>query len=521
MSEPFDPDAYLNSTAFNPDEYLAKTAPPPAASGPTWQKAMARGGLQGATLGYGDEGTGLITGAIQKTLNALPLSMADKVAGLLGAGDFAPAPAMDAYRFSRNTERLANAEAQKAHGGEYLGGNLIGGLATAPLLPGGGAKGWKQLAKTGAKLGAIGGFGMSDADLTTGELKNYGRAALDTGIGTAVGAGLGAGFGKLFSPSTPEALQSFANQKALNALGALKPQMNELGYEAAQKLGLAALRKKVVTPIASKATMATRAEALRSKAGKAISGALDESDALALPAERINSIEAAARLDTVADELAKKPALAGIADKFKAQAEIIRTRQDAGPMSLSAFEENVARPYKQITNWSDNISLPKQTMQKLPMALEGEVERIAGNVDSRTGAGSLAKYLQAKSDYGTAAGLSDIAQEGLKRGTNNSLGLPALLMGAATATAGHSNAGHLLMGALGAGGGKLLSLYGDQLAATGANRAASIIRALRGSNVAEQVATPALSALERFMPALRGGSDQEALAAALRGAGQR
>lgn len=156
----------------------------PALGGPSELEALGRGGLQGATLGFGDELAGYGTAEMQALTNLLPKALRAKL-------DLVEAPASDAYRYSRDLERERNDAAQKAHGGHYLGGNLAGGL----FMPGGaalsGAKGLSALVKTGAALGAGAGLGSSDVDLTRDmTAKDAGRLAIDVG-GNAVLGGAG------------------------------------------------------------------------------------------------------------------------------------------------------------------------------------------------------------------------------------------------------------------------------------------------------------------------------------------
>jgi len=130
----------------------------------------ARGALQGATLGYADE------------LHGLGGALADKLTGKEGSFG-------DLYRATRDEHRRLDAAHKAAHPNYYGGGELMGALATAPVVPGG---------VLGSMVyGAGAGLGGSTADLTKGE---YGRAALDTGIGAGAGAlahGVASGFGWL------------------------------------------------------------------------------------------------------------------------------------------------------------------------------------------------------------------------------------------------------------------------------------------------------------------------------------
>lgn len=222
MAATDDIDALIASTpaAKSEADLDALIANTPAEAAPTGRpEALARGGLQGATLGFGDEGTGGATAILQALTNALPQSARDKL-------DLVRAPAGEAYRYSRDLERARNKAAESAHGGYYLGGNLLGGLATAPLLPGLQAgRNAGLLARTaigaanGLALGGVAGLGASEAELAKGEL---GKAATDMGIGAGAGALIGGSLpiaGNLLS-RFPGVLRRVGTRAAKAALGA-------------------------------------------------------------------------------------------------------------------------------------------------------------------------------------------------------------------------------------------------------------------------------------------------------------
>ena len=177
-------------------------------------ESAGRGLIQNGLMGFGDE----IAGGIN---NALDLGQA----GLHNLGEYTgldlanPSPSqVDAklratgttgnsllddkhtmYSEGRDQFRAEDKAAQEQNPLSYLGGGLVGGGLTLPLIPGGAITGATTAAKigsaalTGAKLGAISGLGSSDADLadSTGtlndKLNNIGQAATDTAIGAGIG----------------------------------------------------------------------------------------------------------------------------------------------------------------------------------------------------------------------------------------------------------------------------------------------------------------------------------------------
>lgn len=146
-------------------------------------ESLGRGALSGASFGFSDE----LTGAGEALATTNPLQE-DYLKTLLSN-----------YKKSRDESRAAYKAAEEANPATYMAGDIGSGLLTGLLTGGAGAvanlgkvgirQGAKELAKVGAKQGAAVGLGMSEADLTEGEIP---KAALDTAIGAGLGAGVGA-----------------------------------------------------------------------------------------------------------------------------------------------------------------------------------------------------------------------------------------------------------------------------------------------------------------------------------------
>src|SRR3954466_14781476 len=115
---------------------------------PSKLEALARGGGQGATLGFGDEAGAAVGAALQKVL---PES--------LGGIDYGKSYA-DLYRENRDVFRRENEAARAAHPVVYGGGEVAGGL---PLM---GATGAGGSAGGAALQGGAQGAGLSSADVT-------------------------------------------------------------------------------------------------------------------------------------------------------------------------------------------------------------------------------------------------------------------------------------------------------------------------------------------------------------------
>lgn len=170
----------------------------PEAAPPSTREAVARGALQGASLGFGDEAAAAID------------TVASKIPGVRSFAQMfqdASLPRVDnpdlSYSERRDAYRKKNKAAQEEHPYAYGAGELAGGIATSPLLPGGAAATGVKMgakaaalaaAKAGATAGAIQGLGSSEADLTKGDVAG---ALRDTRNSALAGAAFGGALGYL------------------------------------------------------------------------------------------------------------------------------------------------------------------------------------------------------------------------------------------------------------------------------------------------------------------------------------
>lgn len=203
--------------AFKWEDQLEEPATAAAPQGFQWDAnpeepvgvgdALVRGLAQGETADFADE-----------LLSAEVLAKRRLAQGVLAAMKQGPgagfralmAPgARDAYREMRDSLRAGNAQAREQKPLAYGAGQVLGALATAPFVPGGGAK-LSQMVMQGAGLGATSGLGASEAELTEGDPGQVARALLDTGAGGLLGAGAGlvaGGIGKLLGKASQAAAQ--------------------------------------------------------------------------------------------------------------------------------------------------------------------------------------------------------------------------------------------------------------------------------------------------------------------------
>lgn len=162
---------------------LAPAAAPAPKATPGVGMSAAKGAVQGATLGFGDE------------IQAAGDFVASKVPGLrtvlqaLNRGGGAPIdnPALT-YQQRRDAYRANDKAAQAANPVAFGAGELAGGVAVPVLGVGAGGGVVRTLAR-GAALGGVGALGNSEADLTKGDVAN---AAKDAATGTVGGLVMGA-----------------------------------------------------------------------------------------------------------------------------------------------------------------------------------------------------------------------------------------------------------------------------------------------------------------------------------------
>lgn len=222
---------------------ISQEIPEPVEKPNTYAESLIRGGLQGVSFGLADEALGgaktgwdVLTG---------PTKIKDIVAK---------------YRELRDRERFLDDKARRDNPATYTTGELGGGVVST-LLPGGA---WMQAGKaatlgqklgTAAKVGALIGAGTSTADLTKGELGEFGEdVAAGAGTG-AVTQGILSGLGKAIK-STPKIPHKLANivlntpeeiteTYIKNRAGVLNaPKRFELGRDIGEE-GLERLKKEV------------------------------------------------------------------------------------------------------------------------------------------------------------------------------------------------------------------------------------------------------------------------------------
>lgn len=316
----FDPDAYLaekGGGAFDPDVYLREKAINDRAAHVGPGESFGRGAAQGATLGFGDEAQGLVQAAGQKMLP-------EKMGGIDYGKGF-----MDLYRESRDTARVENESARRAHAKPYLAGEVTGGLAPSALLPTGAASAFAQ--------GAAQGAGYSNADSARGLA---GDILVGSGLGLA-GHGAGAAVSKAGT-----ALAGVARGGAAKAAGRAGTQAAEESADAIGSLAgkYGGLRQTENNAILS--SLDLEARGLLTSANQAKLNALKQSGRVqeALNESVANNLEF---LDTRVGEVASAKSALQAAQQGAPQAIAARTAELSTPQigkDVASFAKSYAEP---------------------------------------------------------------------------------------------------------------------------------------------------------------------------------
>lgn len=500
-------------------------------------ESLLRGAAQGATLGFSDELVGLGKG------------IAGKVSG---EGNFG-----DLYTKYRDQDRLRNEAAQLDNPKTYIGGNLVGGVATS-LVPGVGlAKGASALGNVAraAKLGAYIGAGTSEADLSKlgdgydtakTELKSF---AGDVAGGAAVGAatqGAASVAGKALGALKPSALNKFADVKTLKAAGYRGPDLKTMA-EAEKQAAAGVLNEKgVVKAFDSLDNIAKKAGAAKEEAGAAIGSALKNVDDLvseakglvdsgkmggSMPAQAKENLKGQidkqfqfnmdriarrlrteiiepnvdnpllksemSKLGTLADDFASKgPKTLATGNVIKGtQGKVTNFDSDTVPQ---AFKKEV---YGIINNELDDVVAKTGNLESAVAKAKGNALGQT-NVQARNQSASDA-YKSAKGAYGVLKQTEETAQSRLGQNQGNrEISLTDTIAGGAALASGGAPA------AVAVGGlNKLARQYGDSVMAVSARKAADIIerapKALgKFASVLEQAAgkgAPSLDATHKLL----------------------
>lgn len=431
-------------------------------SDPTIGESLLRGGAQGATLGFADE----ITGAGEALFDKL-------------TGD--DARLADLYTRARDESRARYREARETNPKSYIGGELLGGVASLALAPE--VATLKGAAALGAGTGAISALGGSEDDLTTNEGQI--SAAKKVALASLIGWGLGAGGKWVADKFAPSALEPIAERRAAKAAGAMKSDFMKLGDDKLREAGRVALDTGIIKPgFSGTDEMIARNQGVQDIAGRTIGNTMDVIDDAGLKVYRPkNALDQFLKEAPDVRDPAMRPLRGKVADMTASLARkdrygmrTMRSAQDYKEMlqKLAYGERQTLQPGQEVTNLAR-----KSVADEMERATAAGAEQL-GDPEL------LSHYLEAKKVYGGTKALGKLLS---KRQSgelgNQAAGLPEL--GAATATAaatGNPSA------AIGAGGAlKAIKRYGNQNAAWTADRISKTIQWISDKAPANVVST--------------------------------
>lgn len=456
--------------------------------------AIARGIVQGGTLGFGDELMGAIDAAAAGNAvlevdpavnpNGPAISKSWGAAQPAGTKPIIPESVPEApsdeetYRRMRDRYRADNDASRRAFPKTYMGGEIAGGLAVP--IPGGAAvKGAGILAKAkaaapgAAALGAAYGLGSSEAELTDSKLDPMGAAkdaAVGAGFGaasTVPGAILGRGLDKLSARFGKVA--DDASAKAVGLRPGITNAAEQLGMTAddMRDLGRAAREEGLIPVFGSKEAVGKRAAGKMATEGQRIGEVYDELQksgvapdfaGIALDASKNigakNARDASGALirDHLNRPVRVQTPLApdqvrNMRDANKHIHDFVAAGEGPSPGGWDTVREMKSRAQKAVSQQWD-VPLEEELFKD---AVRGTTRGIENRVGGIVGPTQQAKLLDANRGYGLGADVSDLAEKAATR--EQALKSPSLGWGITTGLV--SGGGAATMYGPGAGGAAL------------------------------------------------------------------
>lgn len=516
----FDPDAYLsqnptppkpsgapakNLGEFNPDEYLLKkqvSSAPSESDSMGQAKAALQGFGQGAAAGYLPQLQAVAGGL-------LPNPTADIDKKLREQGfDVQNSP--DTYLSRRDQFVKEQQELQKQYPKTYLGSQIGGAIASAPLAS-------KALGAVAPALTATEGVGKAGriaraagAGAAMGFAQNPGDVEGQIGaqipertmgaVGGAVTGGVLQGAGEAVS-GAGKRLSEYAQIKAFKSTGAmLKDFRRAEASGRMQDIGKEMIAQGMVKPGSTVKDVAEKSADLKEKAGTAIG------DIYKSVNERVNNPQFLQTLDADKTRVLQNSSLdavnwsnqlqsqfkqdlkgkmGGTAALGKMQTvlqELADNGNNANLHDIQRFKSNIDDVIKYNKALSDE-PLTKQYLFKVRDFLKDRIQDRVNALDHVVGSQNLKELKEANKQYGIFAEINRIANDRVLRdNANRSFGLTDTIMGAGGAAGGaalggmlHGDLEHGLMGAAAGLGLGLINkagrTYGVPLTTTAAHKA--------------------------------------------------
>lgn len=461
-------------------------------------ESFAQGAGQGASMGFGDEGAGMLQAAVKKGKDALT--------GASGQGFW------DAYRKARDIYRAKAHEAQDANPKTYMGGEFAGAAATAPLM------GEATMGKMAA-LGALQGLGSSEADLTKGDV---GGAVRDTAIGAGVGAVGGAVGEGVQNILNPDVMEGVAKKAGMRALGFTKRFLNSPDKLAkARNVAQTMLDEGVITPGASANDMSTHIATLIKNSGENIGNflksqgtgyetqsAVDAIDALRPAKANGERLVGGAydKMNDILDKAVETIQAHGDVIPFQEANSVKSLLQDLVNWNSTKMESALGRKIAGAMRQSIDDTLEKVARNPLVMGTEEVLgtpggkeimgDKVFRAITPEEGQARFQGFRKDKKVYGAAQEAQDaMANRISSEQGNKAVGLTDNILGG-TIAAGEIAAGHAPVGGVAAVvGKKMVERYGAQTTASTADWMAKTLR--KSPQILGKYARPLLDAAQK------------------------
>lgn len=422
-----------------------------------------RAALQGASAGLSDEFAGLVEGA-------------GRALGVEGAGGkikdiklSKEGPTLDwevlrdAYQKARDIEREALKKG-KEQNPEVANVAEIAGAVVSPvnkLMAG------ASLAKQGAVVGGLTGFGTSEAEDIVPMTKDV-----------LSGAAFGGVAGKALDVAAPlvqkgvQALgnkaEDLANRMAARAIGAERGTVKKLGLDKVKDIGRYALDNKLLSSDAEE--MLTRNEALKSKAGQMMENVYSQIDEAG--ASTFNPLEVATKVDEQIGGFYRSPINKGETAQLENTLEAILMRGDK-PIALKEAqvlkqELGKVAKWNMTPNPTDKELMARDAYRVVSDAIDKATEEGAKSINKE----GLSELLsQGKKLYSSAKGAEELLKNKVAREQGNKIGGLTDYI----ATTGAATSGGAAPAAATFVGKKGLEKYGPKLTAETLDKASKML----------------------------------------------
>jgi len=406
------PDAKILAKSSNwddepPDPKILETTSKPK-NDVSKLESLGRGAAQGASLGFGDEGSGILEYGIGKLM--------DKIKGTDVYDDAS-------YSKLRDEHRKDNTSSREANPWVYGSGSLVGGLPSA-IATGGATKAPAMIA-AGTGMGGVTGLGMSEADTASGMAK-------DAGIGAGFGAA-GASIAKLVSKFGPELVAKVAPGLAKKlGIGAEKMAVNATGATALEKAdmktgtGRYLLDEGQVGWLSSPRNIYNNSKTSMKSAGEGIESVLTSLD------ETGSTVDANAILSKIDDQikdLSKNPSQASVVRQLEGYKDDILNAwiATAGKGFAPSEAEAIKKGYQQLAKNAYGELGRKESTKAAGYIFRESVEDLAEKVNPK----AAEAFLKEKNTYGMLAPVAKAAKRRADVLDQSPLGGPGDLMMAA------------------------------------------------------------------------------------------